>query len=143
MERYVERDIINIIKERKVKAAGLIGGGSIGALASSNGYQGLQPPQRIRVVGAILLALLLIMGLLLLLMLLILLRLRLLLLRRRWRLLVVMDLWLSLLLSLLPRRKSSKACEVGMNHSIDMRISRISCRDSLIPAVSLAFSDRS
>lgn len=135
------KGISSASSSRKVKAAGLIGGGSIGALASSNGYQGLKPPQRIRVVGAILLlALLLIMGLLLLLMLLLL---RLLLLRRRWRLLVVMDLWLSLLLSLLPRRKSSKACEVGMNHSIDMRISRISCRDSLIPAVSLAFSDRS
>lgn len=132
---------ISSTSSRKGKAAGLIGGGSIGALASSNGYQGLKAPQRIRVVGPILLlALLLIMGLLLLL--LMLLMLRLLLLRQRWRLLVVMDLWMSLLLSLFPRRKSSKACEVGMNHSIDMRVSRISYRESLIPAVSLAFSDR-
>lgn len=131
------KGISSTSSDRKHKAADLIGGGSVGALASSNGYQGLKAPQRIGVVGAILLllALLLIMGLLLLM-------LRLLL-RRWWRLLVVMNLWLSLLLSLFPCRKSSKAREVGMNHSLDMRVSRISCRGSLIPAVSLAFSDRS
>lgn len=87
----------------------------------------------------LLLALLLIMRVLLLLMLLML-RLHL---RWRWWLLVVMDLWLSLLLSLFPCWKSSKSCKVGMNHSIDMRISRISCGRALVPAVSLAFSDRS
>lgn len=135
------KGISSTSSDRKHKAADLIGGGSVGALASSNGYQGLKAPQRIGVVGAILLllALLLIMGLLLLMLLLMLL----LLLRRWWRLLVVMNLWLSLLLSLFPCRKSSKAREVGMNHSLDMRVSRISCRGSLIPAVSLAFSDRS